>query len=105
MDSATLQEIKRKYELKRKKAFQDLESRKKVLYDKFPRLYAIDAELSKASLLTAMNILKKQNPPISITDLENLSEKLKQEKISILKKDCKSPDYLEPTFSCEKCKQ
>ena len=81
MDSTTLSDLKRIYEQKRRKAIQDAEIRKKEIYHKLPRLSEIDAELSKASLSSAMQILKSSQSSLTISNLKKISDTLQKEKI------------------------
>lgn len=104
MDSITLSDLKRIYEQKRRKAFQDAEIRKKEIYNKIPRLSEIDVELSKASLSTAMEILKNPQTSSSISNLKKISDTLQEEKMELLKKEGKTLEDLSPIFSCAKCK-
>ena len=104
MDSTTLSDLKRIYEQKRRKAIQDAEIRKKEIYHKLPRLSEIDAELSKASLSSAMQILKSSQSSLTISNLKKISDTLQKEKIELLQKEGKTLEDLSPIFSCSKCK-
>ena len=104
MDSTTLSDLKRIYEQKRRKAIQDAEIRKKEIYHKLPRLSEIDAELSKASLSSAMQILKSSQSSLTISNLKKITDTLQKEKIELLKKEGKTLEDLSPIFSCSKCK-
>lgn len=98
-----LNDLKREYEFKRLKALKDCDDRKQELYSNCPRLSEIDLELSNYSLSIAKSILTKSNQK-NIEDLKIFFEKLKQEKILLLKKMGKTLTYLEPIFECPICK-
>lgn len=98
-----LDELKKEYKEKKLKALKDCETRKEELYLSIPRLAGIDRELSNYSINIAKNILSNPNSS-DISNLKDFSEKLKQEKLALLKKHGKDLSCLEPIFECPICK-
>ena len=102
MKHSILKELLIEYEKKRLKASQDLDFRKNALYSKLPRLQEIEDELNKISISYAKSVLNSKN--MSIEDLKEKTDKLKEEKLSILKADNKDLNYLEIWYDCPVCK-
>ncbi len=97
----------KEYERKRLNAENELELRKKQLYDLIPRLREIDNELNNMAISTAKNILMnntKSNNSKVIDSLNNNIARLKKEKEEILKKNNYDLNYLEPMYECNLCK-
>ena len=102
MSNNNLSILLKEYEKKRMNAELDLERRKEKLYNAIPRLAEIESELQSNSISIAKSIL--QNPETSVYSLQKLTEKLKEEKKSILKQHNISENYLQPIYECAKCK-
>lgn len=87
MDQSLLKQILQEYDLKRAKAIQDADSRKKELLYVNPHLEEIENELSKISLQTAKAILIADNTEKDklLTNLKKETNKLIKEKNSFLK--------------------
>ncbi len=103
VNNTVLKDLLKEYDKKQQKAVYDMEIRRKELYDRIPRLQEIANELNDCAIQSAKSILTQNNSAA----LENLQEKirsLKEEQISILKKDGKTLDYLSPIYECLKCK-
>lgn len=98
-----LDDLKKEYKNKRLKALTDCEYRKEELYLAIPRLSEIDRELSNYSLSIAKKMLNNSDNENEIENLKIFSEKLKQEKIDILKKNNKDINYLSPYYECSIC--
>jgi DNA replication protein DnaC len=97
--------ILKEYELIREKNKKELEKKKQVLYDKLPRLKAIEDEMVKLSIDITRAILNKSND-IDVL-LQNLQKKqldLKIEKAEILSYNKYPVDYLELKYNCKNCK-
>lgn len=103
MDNSILKELLKEYEKKRINSNRDLELRKKELYNANPRLQEIEDTLNKNSINIAKQILTNNNPEYLETLKSDVS-KLKKEKESIFKSLNISPNYLEPHFDCNICK-
>ena len=102
MSSEILSTLLLEYDQKKRKAEMDLETRKEELYNKLPRLRAIEKELNTYAINTAKNILNG-----STTSLQDLNQKvfdLKSEKLKILKENNIPESYLQPKYDCQLCK-
>lgn len=98
-----LKDLLKEYELKRANEMSKLNKRKQELYIRLPRLQEIEDDLNKCAIESAKAILANNSNSI----LENLQKnvnKLKKERILILKKDGKDLNYLSPMHDCKKCK-
>ena len=107
MANDVLISLLKEYERKRLNAENELELRKKQLYDLIPRLREIDNELNNMAISTAKNILMnntKSNNSKVIDSLNNNIARLKKEKEEILKKNNYDLNYLEPMYECNLCK-
>lgn len=102
VNNSVLQTFLKEYDKKQMLAVSDLEARKKELYSRIPRLQEIEQELNTCALESAKSILSNNNSSI-LVDLQNQVNKLKEERISILKNDGKTLDYLSPKYECSKC--
>ena len=101
MSNDILNTLLKEYEQKKIKAELDLEKRKEELYKKIPRLQKIEDELNQFAFITTKNILLKN---ISSTkELNEKIEKLKNEKIKILKEANLPNNYLTPFYECNIC--
>ena len=61
MDNSVLKVILREYEIKRNKAIQDAENRKKQLLEVNPKLSELESELAKLSIQTSKAILSTES--------------------------------------------
>ena len=80
MDQSLLKQILQEYDLKRAKAIQDADNRKKELLSVNPHLEEIENELSKISLQTAKAVLIADN-----TEKDKLLSTLKKETNKLIK--------------------
>ena len=106
MDNSLLNQILHEYELKRNKAIQDAEKRKRDLLDVNPRLAEIERELSSNSIKASKAILmsnKKEQASI-LSELKKKNNSLIKEKNAFIKNLSKENDYLNPHFECKLCK-
>lgn len=87
MDQSLLKQILQEYDLKRIKAIQDAEQRKKELLAINPHLEEIENELSKISLQTAKAVLiaDKSEKEKLLSNLKKETNKLIKEKNTFLK--------------------
>ena len=87
MDQSLLKQILQEYDLKRIKAIQDAEQRKKELLAINPHLEEIENELSKISLQTAKAVLiaNKSEKEKLLLNLKKETNKLIKEKNTFLK--------------------
>lgn len=102
MSNNNLSILLKEYEKKRMHAELDLEKRKEKLYLSIPRLAEIEKKLQTNSISIAKAIL--QNPKSSVSSLNELTEKLKKERKTILEEHHISESYLQPVYECNKCK-
>ena len=106
MDNSLLNQILHEYELKRNKAFEEAENRKKELLAVNPRLQEIENELSSNSIKASKAILmsnKKEQASI-LADLKKKNNTLIKEKNLFIKNLSKENNYLNPHFECKLCK-
>lgn len=102
---ADINKIMNEYEQLRTKNAADRKKRMEEVYEKFPRIREIDAEIFKKGLENTNNILK--NPEKSKEYNSNFKENLKkmnEEKAEILKKNNIPADYDKYRYECEICK-
>ena len=98
-DSTVLKELLKDYDLKRSKALNDADNRKKELYNKLPRLQEIDDELNKCAISSAKEILSS-NSSEALLNLQNKVSELKKERDLILKKEHTN---FSPIYECKSC--
>lgn len=103
MNNFVLNDVLKEYEKIRLTNTHKLEKRKKDLYLSNPKLKEIDDKLSEFSINTAKCILQN-NSEKYLADLKKEVQKLKKEKLEILKKAGFSEDYLLPIYNCKFCK-
>lgn len=103
MNKSLLNDLLKNYEQIRIDNSKRLENRKMDLYKKEPRLQEIADEINSSSISIAKNILKTNNSN-EIEKLQNNIKKLNEEKMLILKKLGKTPDYLSNIYACRNCK-
>jgi len=101
-NSAVLKDLLKDYDKKHAKALVDAASRKKILYEKIPRLQEIENELNKCAIETAKSILT-YNKTECLKDLQDKINVLKEERISLLKKSHKDLSFLDPKYECSFC--
>ncbi len=102
MDSKILDSFLKEYDHKRLIAELDLDKRKKALFNLFPRLEQIEAEINSLGISTSKAILLN-NDTSSLTKLNKKIEKLKKEKESILTSNGYDVSYLKPNYECSLC--
>jgi len=105
LDNSLLKQILKEYDIKRNKAIQQAEERKKKLLEINPRLSELDSEISKLSIQTTKLILNSSDSEKQklLSDLKKKINSLTKEKNFILKQLSASSDYLNPHFECKLC--
>ena len=100
MDQSFLRQILQEYEIKRTKAIQDSEFRKKELLKVNPHLEEIENELSKISIQASKAILiaNKDEKEKILNSLKKDSNKLIKEKNAFLKSLSKDSRFFKSTF-------
>lgn len=101
MANEILNSFLKEYEQKKIRAELDLEKRKEELYKKIPKLQQIEDELNSFAILTAKNILLKNDS--SLDKLNQKIEKLKYEKACLLHDANLPANYLKPNYECSTC--
>lgn len=102
VNNTVLKDLLKEYDKKQQIAVHDMEIRKKELFSRIPRLQDIENELNEYAIQTAKSILSGNNSSV-LAELQKKVNELKEERISLLKKDGKSLDYLSPIYECSKC--
>ena len=101
MSSEILSKLLLEYDQKKRKAELESENRKKMLYEKFPRLQEIETELNSFAINVAKNILSGSS---SLNDLTMKVSALNTEKQKIFIENNIPNNYLEPIYECSLCK-
>lgn len=106
MNSSLLKQVLSEYDVKRAKAVEEAENRKKELLEVNPKLQEIENELSKISIQAAKSVITadEEKKKKILADLKKESSALIKEKNNILKELSKSTDFLKPHFECNICK-
>lgn len=105
--SQIYEDIFRKYEKIRDENKRIVDERKRFIYERFPRIKEIDNEINlmgfkiSKAILSAENDAEKKN---YISEIQNKSNALVNEKKKILFDAGFQENYLEPIYNCEKCK-
>lgn len=104
MNSLYISEIFKNYEkLQDENKRRQLE-RQREIYKKFPRIEAIDYEISMVGIAITNAILKGADADKTISDAKQKMMDLKIEKSEILASKGFPVDYLEMRYLCQKCK-
>lgn len=97
--------IQKQYELIQRENIEEIETRKKTLYDKLPRLRQIEDEMVKLSIdITRAILSESHTAEVLIDKLRNKQLDLKVEKAEILSANKYPIDYLDPIYKCKLCK-
>lgn len=105
MENSIIKTLLTEYENKRRSAFRDLEERKADLYLLYPDFEKIDKEISTLSIRNSIAILNSsvdEKQQIALHLKLNL-ERLKEEKLALLRRTGKPDNYLTPFFECNLC--
>lgn len=103
MADTTLKNILSQYNKKKISAEYEAEQRKQDIYEKFPKLQAIDDKLTKLAISTAKALINNNNKELLKELNENINQ-LKEEKNKILKSLNIENSYFEPHYECKLCK-
>lgn len=99
--------VKEAFDEKRKRAFDEAETRKAEVYISVPGIRKIDEALSQTGLKVYSEALRKnaQTPlEARIARLREENRELQSARAEILREAGFPPDYTKPRFECEKCK-
>ena len=97
-------EAMRQMEERRRKAEHDLELRRDDLYSREPRAREIERELVKISVSAGKAVLMGADKLSRLDDLKIKSLALQKELKDILDRNCLVPNFLEPWYNCELCR-
>lgn len=97
-----VKELLKDYEKKHQKALNELENRKQMLYNRYPKLLEIENQLHSLGISTAKCILNN-NSSSHLDTLKSEIEKLKSERNDIFRKLNIDDSYLKPTYECNLC--
>ena len=103
MNNSNLKKLLNEYEKKRIQEENDLQYRKKELYNSYPRFQEIDKELTSLAISSTKQLIKNNNPE-TLNTLNKLIENLKNEKKELLFSIGKDYKYLMPKYECSICK-
>lgn len=99
-----LNEVLRKYELKRGVAIEKKNQNTAFYYEKFPKLKEVDQNINILGHESMMNILKNpQNADNLKKEFERKLSELRALREEIIKKNNIDPKYNLPVYECEKC--
>ena len=104
MDKSLLNQILHEYELKRKKAYQEADERKRELIRVNPKLAELEKQISSNSIKVSKEILSSDDKTALINDLKKQNAKLIKEKNNFIKELTQTNNYLYPHFECKLCK-
>ncbi len=104
MDFNIYHRIKNEYDIRRNKAYDELQNRKAELYHRIPRLEEVEDEIHRAGLkynkMILMGLLSSHSAAKKLAESIN---NLKCEKVKLMANYGYSTNYLNPVFTCEKC--
>lgn len=103
MADTILKNILLQYNQKKTSAEYEAEQRKQKLYQKYPKLQAIDDKLTSLAISTTKSLIKNNDKNL-LNELNKNIDSLKQEKNKILKSINISEDYFKPRYECPLCK-
>ena len=93
--------IMREYSRRQSQVQHDLEERRREAFIRIPRLVEIDQEVAALSAEKARSLLTGESS--SVDDLKEEVAALSRERISLLRSNGFSDDYLEPHYFCPDC--
>ena len=105
LDNTQYDTIMREYSRRQNQNRQILEERRRLLYQRFPRLGEIDEETASAGAEKIRQLLRSSTPeePVSQKPLREAFERLAEERKEILRSAGLPEDYLELPFTCPLC--
>lgn len=100
-----LHDILRLYEKQQEKNHEALERRKREVFEKVPRIEAIDKELALIGVEVAKAVFQDPNrADAAVAQIKNIAQKLKREKLILLTDNNFPVNYLELQYQCKQCK-
>lgn len=98
-------EILREYDSLRTKKAAELRERKKVLFERVPRLAEIEQEMALLGTKTARLVLQGETDAVTLMNsLKNGQKELEAERKEILSANNLTPQFLEMEYACPKCR-
>ena len=105
IQNAIYKDISRNYERLRMDAERERLSRQEEVYEKIPGIRAIDDEIAAVGIKMAKAvIMREKTSEEAALQAKSEIDALKNEKQRLLAEKGYAPDYLEPEYACEKCK-
>jgi len=106
MNNSIIKQITHEYEIKRNKAIEEAEKRKRDLMDVNPRLQEIEDEIAKNSFEITKQIMhaSEKEKAALLQKLKKQNNALIKEKESFIKSLSKDSNILNPHFECKMCK-
>ena len=103
MVDSTLKTILSQYSKKKNDAEYEAKQRKQELYQKYPKLQAIDDKITSLAISTTKSLINNNDKNL-LEELNNNIYNLKLEKNKILKSLNITEDYFKPHYECNICK-
>ena len=100
-----IKEILREYDRLRQKNKDELEAREEEIYERLPRIKAIEKEMKQLGVKLAKKTLDYPDSVSTIVpEFEKITLDLQKEKLTLLVKNGYPADYLQIRYHCEDCK-
>lgn len=96
--------LRNEYQKKRDKAFSDLRERKEYINTILPAFEEIDLRMANLGLAYSKALLSGNEQGLSLEELKEKMQALKDEKAKLLMGRGFSPDFLEVKYECDLCK-
>lgn len=97
--------IKNEYERRQRASYEMLSYRKEITYAEISRLEAIEKEIRLTGIkYNRLLLLDQANADDLLTELQSHIGSLKQEKVQLLEKGGYPGDFLEPVYTCARCR-
>lgn len=96
--------IRTEYETKAFRAQEEADMRRAELYTQIPELRELDGRLSSFALRIMQAALCQEDTTAAIAALREENERICKARRELLLKNGYSPDYTEPRYECEKCR-
>ncbi len=97
------EEVQKKLYKKRNEAWEELERKKEILYERFPEARKIEKELSATALQSARAVIAGNNSKTELIKLREKNRALREKLREILLSVNLPEDHLEVHYSCNKC--
>ena len=98
------EEVQKELYMRRTKAWEDLENRKKFFYERFPQAAQIEKQMTSTALSAARAVLKGANSKQELAELKSTNSHLAGKLAELLKSVNLPEDYLTVQYTCPECK-